>query len=80
MLIDVKDLAVHFRTDKGVIKAVDGVSFQIPHGKTLCLVGESGCGKSVTSMAILGLVDHPGEVVGGKIEFDGRNILECTEK
>jgi len=80
MLIEVKDLAVHFRTDKGVIKAVDGVSFQIPHGKTLCLVGESGCGKSVTSMAILGLVDHPGEVVAGEIEFDGRNILECTEK
>jgi peptide/nickel transport system ATP-binding protein len=80
MLIDVKDLAVHFRTEKKMIKAVDGVSFTIPHGKTLCLVGESGCGKSVTSMAILGLVDHPGEVVNGEINFDGRNILECTEK
>ena len=69
VLLDVQDLKIHFFTDEGVVKAVDGVSFSIQHGKTLCLVGESGCGKSVTARAILQIVHRPGRIVDGKILF-----------
>ena len=54
-LLDVRDLKTHFRTDDGLVRAVDGVSFQVEKGKTLAIVGESGCGKSVTCMTIMGL-------------------------
>jgi peptide/nickel transport system ATP-binding protein len=68
-LIEVKNLQTHFFTDEGIVKAVDGIDFSIPRGKTLCIVGESGCGKSVTARSILQVVDPPGRMVGGDILF-----------
>src|ERR1700675_1986487 len=68
-LLEIEDLQAHFFTHEGVIKAVDGVSFSIPRGKTLCVVGESGCGKSVTARAILQVIDSPGRIVNGDILF-----------
>ncbi len=80
VLIRVHDLKTHFFLDEGVAKAVDGVSFDIRRGKTLGLVGESGCGKSVSALSILRLVPAPpGRIVGGTIEYDGRNLLELSE-
>ena len=70
----VDNLQTHFATRAGVIKAVDGVSFSINRGEILGLVGESGSGKSITGFSILGLLDHPGKVVGGRILFGGRDI------
>ena len=79
-ILRVRNLRTHFHTDQGIARAVDGVSFDIPSGKTLALVGESGCGKSVTALSILGLVPHPpGEVSGEAIEFEGRNLLAFSE-
>ena len=75
-LLDVRGLKTHFDTRDGVVKAVDGVSFHIDRGEVLGLVGESGCGKSVTSLSIMGLVAHPGEVVAGEIFFDGKNVTD----
>jgi len=81
ILIRVHDLKTHFFLDEGVAKAVDGVSFEIAQGKTLGLVGESGCGKSVTALSILRLVQSPpGRIVGGTIEFEGENLLEVSER
>ncbi len=74
-LLEVKNLHTYFFTNKGVIKAVQGVDFSIESGKTLGIVGESGSGKSVTSFSILDLLDHPGEVVDGEILFEGKNIV-----
>ena len=68
-VIEIKDLQTHFFTDEGVVKAVDGVNLNIPRGKTLCVVGESGCGKSVTARSILQVVDRPGRIVGGQVLF-----------
>ncbi len=69
VLLEVRDLKVHFFTDEGVVKAVDGVDLTIESGKTLCLVGESGCGKSVACRAFLGIVQRPGRIVSGEILF-----------
>jgi oligopeptide/dipeptide ABC transporter ATP-binding protein len=80
ILLDVRDLKTYFFTDEGTSRAVDGISFTVPHGKTLALVGESGCGKSVTSLSILQLVPEPtGKIVSGSIEFDGMNLVELGE-
>jgi oligopeptide/dipeptide ABC transporter ATP-binding protein len=68
-LLEVKDLRIHFLTDEGVVKAVDGVDLTIERGKTLCLVGESGCGKSVTSRAFLKIIRSPGKIVGGEMLY-----------
>ncbi len=68
-LLEVTDLKIHFFTDEGVVKAVDGVDMTIERGKTLCLVGESGCGKSVASRAFLQIIRTPGRLVSGKILF-----------
>ena len=68
-LIELVDLKTHFITDEGVVKALDGVSFSVPRGKTLCVVGESGCGKSVTGRSMLQIVDRPGRIVSGRIDF-----------
>src|SRR5690349_24311270 len=68
-LIDVQELRTQFATDDGLVTAVDGVSFTIPRGKTVGLVGESGCGKSITGLSLLQLVPSPGRVTGGQILF-----------
>ena len=66
-LIDIQNLKTYFYTDEGVVKAVDDVSLTIPRGKTLGLVGESGCGKSVTALSIIRLISPPGRIAGGRI-------------
>jgi oligopeptide/dipeptide ABC transporter ATP-binding protein len=79
-LVEVTDLKVHFHTEAGVVKAVDGVSFHLDRGETLAVVGESGSGKSVTSLAIMGLLPRPmGRVAGGTILFDGTDLARRSE-
>jgi peptide/nickel transport system ATP-binding protein len=73
--LDVRDLKTYFDTEDGLVRAVDGVSFSIERGKTLGLVGESGCGKSVLSLSLLRLVSPPGKIVSGEILLDGENLL-----
>ncbi|MGU5548101.1 ABC transporter ATP-binding protein [Aeromonas hydrophila] len=78
-ILEVRDLAVEFAVDDGKIKVLDGVSFQVAPGQTLGVVGESGCGKSVTSLAIMGLLPKPhGQVVGGSIRFQGEELLSLA--
>ena len=79
ILLDVVDLKTYFHTDDGIVKAVDGVSFQVLDGEVLGLVGESGCGKSITSISIMGLIDSPGRIEGGKVIFSGKNLLEFDD-
>src|SRR5487761_1842755 len=74
-LLRVEDLVTEFRTDDGVVHAVDGVSFNIRQGQTMGLVGESGCGKSVTALSVMGLIEHPGTIAGGKILFEGKDLV-----
>jgi len=79
-LLEIDDLRTHFFTAAGVVRAVDGVSYTVQTGETLGVVGESGCGKSVTALSVLRLVaDPPGRIVGGAIRFGGRNLLELSE-
>ena len=78
-LLAVKDLKTYFYTEDGVVRAVDGVNFEVFPGEVLGLVGESGCGKSVTSLSIMGLVSKPGRVDGGEILLDGNNLLKLPE-
>jgi len=80
VLLKVEDLHTYFYTYEGVVKAVDGVSFDIKKGEIFGLVGETGCGKSVTALSIIGLIDDPGKIVGGKIIFKGKNLLELGEE
>ncbi len=80
-LLRVKDLKTYFFTHEGIVRAVDGVSFEINKGETLGLVGESGCGKSVTALSIMRLIpDPPGKIINGEIYFEGKNLLELDEK
>ncbi len=80
-LLTVHGLQTHFFTEEGVVRAVDGVSLSIRPGETLGLVGESGCGKTVTALSILRLVpDPPGKIVGGTISFEGRDLLRLPEE
>jgi ABC-type dipeptide/oligopeptide/nickel transport system ATPase component len=69
LLIDIQNLKTHFPLDEGTVKAVDGVDFQIYRNRTLCVVGESGCGKSITARSILQIVDKPGRIVEGSILY-----------
>ena len=79
-LLELKDLRTQFFTIAGTVKAVDGVSYDIEEGETVGIVGESGCGKSVSALSILRLIpDPPGKIVGGKIIFMGRNLLELSD-
>ena len=81
VVLEVEDLKTHFFTRSGVAKAVDGVSFALKKGETLGLVGESGCGKSVTSLSVLRLVpEPPGRIVGGAVRLDGRDLLQLSEE
>src|SRR6202049_2311722 len=77
-LLEVQDLHTVFATKDGNVKAVDGVSFHLDAGETLGIVGESGCGKSVTAMSIMGL-QRPGKIVGGKVMFKGRDLTKASE-
>ncbi len=76
MLLEVNNLKTYFHTPRGVIKAVDGVNIRLDEGEILGLVGESGCGKSMTLLSLLRLVPYPGVITGGEILFQGKNILE----
>ena len=78
-LLEVKNLKTYFFTEDGVVKAVDGVDFEVFPGEVLGLVGESGCGKSVTSFSIMRLISQPGKIIEGEITFDGQNLLKLTE-
>jgi oligopeptide/dipeptide ABC transporter ATP-binding protein len=78
-LLKIEDLKTHFFTSSGVVKAVDGVSLEIPEGGTLGIVGESGSGKSVTAMSVLRLVSEPGRIVGGRILLEAIDILTLPE-
>jgi peptide/nickel transport system ATP-binding protein len=80
-LLEIADLSVHFHTPEGVARAVDGVSFHLATGETIGLVGESGCGKSVTSLSVLGLIPSPpGQIASGRIRFAGQNLLELESE
>ena len=78
-LLSVEDLKTYFFTDVGIVKAVDGVDFSVYPGEVMGLVGESGCGKSVTSLSIMRLIGIPGKVVDGEIFFEGRDLLKLSE-
>jgi oligopeptide/dipeptide ABC transporter ATP-binding protein len=79
VLLDIRNLRTHFFTDDGVVRAVDDVSLRIPRGKVLGVVGESGCGKSVTALSVLRLVSAPGRIVSGEILFDGVDLAKLPE-
>ena len=79
-LLEIKGLKTHFDTRDGVVRAVDGVDLHVDRGEVLGIVGESGCGKTVTSFSIMGLVPHPGEIVEGKILFNGQDLVGLTKK
>ncbi len=78
-LLEVEDLRVYYETRKGVVKAVDGVSFTVEKGESLGIAGESGCGKSTLGFSLLKLVPEPGRIVGGKIVFEGIDITKLSE-
>ncbi|HLM75948.1 MAG TPA: ATP-binding cassette domain-containing protein, partial [Polyangiaceae bacterium] len=80
-LLSVRDLSVSFATDGGILRALDRVSFDVPAGRTVALVGESGCGKSVTAQAILRLIPTPpGKIDSGQVLFEGRDLLTLSER
>lgn len=79
-LVEFKNLKTYFHTSDGVVKAVNDVSFKIKEGETVCVVGESGCGKSVTAMSLMRLIPTPpGRIEGGEILFEGKDVLKLTE-
>ncbi len=78
-ILEVRDLKTYFFTEDGVVKAVDGVDFSVKSGEVLGLVGESGCGKSVSSFSILRLVGAPGRITGGEIFFEGKDVLKLSD-
>jgi oligopeptide transport system ATP-binding protein len=80
-LLQVKDLKTYFFTDDGVVKAVDGISYDLEEGETLGLVGESGCGKSVSALSVLRLIPTPpGKIVGGEVVYEGEDLLQVDEE
>ncbi|MGE0993090.1 ABC transporter ATP-binding protein [Bacillus sp. GMa5/2] len=79
-VVELKDLQTHFQTEEGTVKAVNHVSFAVREGETVCVVGESGCGKSVTALSIMGLIAESGSVVVGDILYEGKSLLGMKEK
>ena len=79
-VIELKDLQTHFQTEEGTVKAVNHVSFSVREGEAVCVVGESGCGKSVTALSVMGLIAESGSVVGGDILYEGKSLLGMKEK
>src|SRR5258706_6724132 len=79
-LLEVKNLHTYFQTREGLVRAVEGVSFYLDRGELLGLVGESGCGKSMTALSIMRLVAAPGRIVAGEILFDGKNLLQLSTR
>src|SRR5574339_370626 len=78
-LLEVRNLQTHFPTRAGLVRAVDGVSFHLERGELLGLVGESGCGKSITALSVMRLIAPPGQIVSGKIFFDGKDLLKLSD-
>jgi len=79
-ILEIKNLKTYFYTDKGILPAVDDVSINVGKGKIIGIVGESGCGKSITSLSVLQLISPPGKITAGEIIFNGKNLLHCTPK
>ena len=79
-LLEVEGLETSFRTPDGVVRAVTGVDFHVDRGEILGLVGESGCGKSVTSLSIMRLIAPPGRITAGSVRFDGRDLLRVSDR
>ncbi len=79
-LLDVQNLQTHFRTPEGINRAVDGVSFHVNEGETLAIVGESGCGKSVTAMSLMRLIPEPPGKIGGSVRFQGKELLQLSDR
>src|SRR2546421_11620800 len=79
-LLEVKNLGTHFQTREGLVRAVDGVTFYLDRGELLGLVGESGCGKSITALSVMRLVAPPGRIVNGEIFFEGRDLLKLSNR
>src|SRR5512136_1484697 len=77
-LLEVKNLQTQFKTESGVVRAVDDVSYHIDEQEIVGVVGESGCGKSVTQLSVMRLINAPGKIAGGQILFDGQDILKYT--
>src|SRR6201988_282590 len=78
-LLEVKNLKTHFPTRSGLVRAVDGVTFHLDRGELLGLVGESGCGKSMTALSIMRLIAPPGKIVDGEVLFDGKDLLKLSD-
>src|SRR3989338_4286599 len=80
-LLELSDLKTHFYTDEGVARAVDGVSYVVKRGETLGVVGESGCGKSVTALSVMRLIpDPPGKITQGRIVFEGQDLVTLPDE
>lgn len=79
-LLEVNNLQTQFKTDRGIVRAVDGISYRIERGETFGVVGESGAGKSVTGLSILDLIEEPGEIVGGEVLYKGQDLLQMDEE
>ncbi len=79
-LLEVRNLKTYFYTEDGIVRAVDGVNFEVYPGEVLGIVGESGCGKSVTALSIMRLISVPGKIEAGEIFFDGKDLVKATEK
>ncbi|MCP4667123.1 MAG: ABC transporter ATP-binding protein, partial [Deltaproteobacteria bacterium] len=81
ILLSVQNLKVYFRGDDQIARAVDGVSFDVRRGETVCLVGESGCGKTVSALSVMGLIPSPpGDIISGRILMEGQSLLDLAEE